>query len=149
MTAQTFSSGGLGLERSEWERLYGLPGRIDAGFSEYQHGSLVVTFRDDRVRYLQHVWGDDQPVMLEEARRLSRMVIPTDSVLLRTYVARQGRIVDLYRSDSLHARFSSTTWLGSDPGTLQVRYWARPDQRVTSITVVAGGTSDAGELTDE
>jgi hypothetical protein len=85
-TVTSFSSGGLGLLRAEWERAKGRPSReLPGGFLEYQVGSLVVAFRDDRVWYIERVWGDRAAVTMDEARRQSKMLIPQDAEPDSTY----------------------------------------------------------------
>jgi hypothetical protein len=138
-TARPFASGGLGLSRSEWERLHGAPTRDDGLFLSYKDGAYVATFVYGNLHHAERVWGDRNPVTLQVAREVGKTLIPVDAQLVRSYVAPGSRDVDLYRSESLKTRFApdDPAWVGAEPGVLIVIYRAATGP-VTSIVVATG-----------
>lgn len=132
-----YASGGLGLDRAEWERLHGGGRTADpVMFFEYENGRFQVSFsgvRTGNVNYIERVWGDRNSVRIEEARRESRNFIPADAEFVRTYTSRGGSTVDLYKSESLKSRFSADDWTGGQPGDFIILYRNQTGRTTTFI----------------
>lgn len=131
--APPFVSGGLGLVRAEWEKVHGQPSRSSI-FLEYDGGRLVVGLLEGNIWHIERVWMRNDAVSLEAAREDARVYLPEDATLAESIDRGDGRIVDVYRSESLARRFGSTAWNGGTIGTFSIQYRFRSatDRLVTS-----------------
>ena len=126
---QRIQSGGLGLSRTEWERLHGNAASQDSGYVYYDddHGRVVINFMNIAAADIKRVYADHKSVRLEEARNEVRTLIPDDAKLIRTYDV-GARPVDLYSSDSLKAIFRGADyWVNGEPGQFFVLYFSDND----------------------
>lgn len=137
-----YSSGGLGLAQTDWERLHG-SGRPDNAsspmFFQYEGGKLQVQFSEmssRNVGYIERVWGDRDAVPIEEARRESKNFIPSDAKFVRTFTSRSGNTVDLYTSQSLKDRFAASNFIGGKPGDFIILYRNQTGRTTTFIVSV-------------
>jgi len=124
-TGQSLESGGLGLNRTEWERLHGHATNQDSGYSYYKDepGQFIINFMARRAAYIKRTYDDPAGVSLEQARSESQKLIPNDSRLIRTYYASAGP-VDLYFSDALKPIFPTDDyWIHGKPGNFIVLYF--------------------------
>lgn len=139
----TYSSGGLGLSRTDWENEHG---REILGPNIYENNKYFVMWDDpENAHHIERTYGDSYPVSLVAARAESKLLIPADSIFVRTYAWRDNRPVDVYRSTSLIPRISPMWWIGSEAGTFIVlyrftNYPFRGDgrDRVTSLVIATG-----------
>mgnify|MGYP006912949676 CR=1 FL=1 len=101
----SFESGGLGLSRKAWEAIHGKSdGEPIPGFQSYEHGSYLIIFIENRIWHLEVDLPDSAPVSLDEARSLSSLLLPADSLYVETYeLPDRGIIVDRLHSESLAA----------------------------------------------
>lgn len=140
-TASTpaYASGGLGLDRADWERSHGSGTPDNPGspmLFGYEGGKFQVQFssvRSGNVEYVERVWGDRNAVPIEEVRAESKQFIPADAKFVRTYTSRSGSTVDLYRSESLKGRFSDDDWTGGKPGDFTILYRNQTGRTTTFI----------------
>jgi hypothetical protein len=137
----SLSSGGLGLDRAEWERMHG-GGKSDNPDSTmyfgYENGKFVVQFsklKSGNVSYIERVWGDRNAVSIEEARSESKQFIPADAKFVKTYTSRGGSTVDLYTSEALKGRFAAAEFIGGKPGDFIILY---RNQTGLTTTFIAG-----------
>jgi hypothetical protein len=137
--APAYASGGLGLDRADWERSHG-EGKPDNPSSlmyfSYEGGTFQVQFseiRSGNVEYVERVWGDHNAVPIEEARKESKQFIPADAKFVKTYTSRSGSTVDLYRSESLKGRFEDDDWAGGKPGDFIILYRNQTGRTTTFI----------------
>ncbi|MEK6288512.1 MAG: hypothetical protein AABO57_22575 [Acidobacteriota bacterium] len=122
----SIKSGGLGLSRTEWERLHGHTTNQDSGYSYYKDepGQFIINFMGRGAAYIKRSYDDPAGVTLEEARKESQKLIPQDSRLIRTYNASAGP-VDLYFSDALKPIFPTDDyWIHGEPGNFIVLYFS-------------------------
>jgi hypothetical protein len=131
--APKFASGGLGLSRSEWENAHGKPSQSSI-FLEYDGGRLVVGLLESNIWHIERRWMPKEEVSLEEAREDARAFLPADATLSQSLDRGDGRIVDVYASQSLAGRFGPTAWNGGKVGTFSIQYRFRSaaDRMVTS-----------------
>ena len=137
----SLQSGGLGLTRSEWQQLHGSAASQDSGYVNYgdHRGRFTINFMDRGAAYIKRTYSDPGGVRLEEARRESRNVMPTDSKLIRTYQVTAGA-VDLYSSESLKPIFPSDEyWVRGEPGQFIVLYFS--DHEIVDSYVLALGNN--------
>jgi hypothetical protein len=141
-SAPAYASGGLGLDRADWERTHGEGKPDDPGspmFFGYEGGKFQVQFsgvRTGNVEYVERVWGDRNAVPIEEARKESKLFIPADAKFVRTYTSQGGSTVDLYRSESLKGRFGADDWTGGKPGDFIVLYRNQTGRTTTFIAAM-------------
>ncbi|MCA1633222.1 MAG: hypothetical protein LC785_06020 [Acidobacteria bacterium] len=134
-----YASGGLGLDRAEWERSHGNGTPDNPGspmMFGYEGGKFQVQFssvRSGNVEYIERVWGDRNAVPIEEAREESKQFIPADAKFVKTYTSRSGSTVDQYRSESLKGRFSDDDWTGGKPGDFIILYRNQTGRTTTFI----------------
>ncbi|MFN8635529.1 MAG: tetratricopeptide repeat protein [Chloroflexota bacterium] len=119
--APAFTSGGLGLTRAEWEKAHGKPSQSSI-FLEYDSGRLVVGLLESNVWHIERVWKGGEAVTLDQAREDARAYLPADATVTQSIDKGDGRIVDVYTSPSLTARFGSTAWNGGKAGTFSIQY---------------------------
>ncbi|HKA18132.1 MAG TPA: hypothetical protein VKN18_07425 [Blastocatellia bacterium] len=132
-------SGGLGLTRSEWQQLHGSAASQDSGYVNYNddRGRFTINFMDGNAGYIKRTYQEPTLVSIEDARRESRNLMPTDCTLIRTYQVSAGS-VDLYSSESLKSFFpSDEDWLNGEPGQFIVLYFSEHDF-VDSYVVALG-----------
>lgn len=116
----SFASGGLGLSKAAWEQTHKLSekGYIDI----YDNGKYLVTFVDDKVQYLEVELSDGSKLSPEDARAMTKPLLPQDSQFVETYTHLDTLLVDIYTSKSLKERFEPDWWFGSEPGTFITIY---------------------------
>jgi hypothetical protein len=138
-SAPIYASGGLGLDRADWERSHG-SGAPDNPSSPmifgYEGGKFQVQFssvRSGNVEHVERAWGDRNAVPIEEAREESKQFIPADAKFVKTYTSRSGSTVDLYKSESLKGRFSDDDWTGGKPGDFIILYRNQTGRTTTFI----------------
>lgn len=142
-SAPAYASGGLGLDRTDWERAHseGKPDNPSRPmFFAYEGGKFQVQFSEIRagsVEYVERVWGDRNAVPIEDARKESKQFIPADAKFVKTYTARSGSTVDLYKSDSLKGRFKDDDWTGGMPGDFIILY-RNQTGKVTTFIISTG-----------
>jgi hypothetical protein len=138
-SAPAYASGGLGLDRADWERTRG-EGRPDSPsspmFFAYEGGTFQVRFseiRSGNVSYIERVWGDRNALPIEDARKASKQFIPADAKFVKTYTSQGGSTVDLYKSESLKGRFKGDEWTGGKPGDFIILYRNQTGRTTTFI----------------
>lgn len=138
-SAPAYASGGLGLDRADWERAHG-EGRPDSPsspmFFAYEGGTFQVRFSQissGNVSYVERVWGDRNALPIEDARKESKQVIPADAKFVKTYTSQGGSTVDLYKSESLKGRFKGNEWTGGKPGDFIILYRNQTGRTTTFI----------------
>ena len=95
-----FRSGGLGLTRTSWEVLHGIPEAADPVSVVYQEKTYTVTYQQDLVWQIEKSWGATPPAP-QQARTRIRRYLPLDSHLVQTIKKSDDTIVDVYRSHML------------------------------------------------
>ena len=137
-----YSSGGLGLDRTDWERSHGTgqPDDPDSTmFFKYEGGKFVVQFsklKSGNVSYIERVWGDRYAVSIEDARAESKQFIPADAKFVKTYTSRSGSTVDLYTSTSLKERFPDSEFIGGKQGDFIILYRNQTGRTTTFIAAI-------------
>lgn len=112
--------------------------REDAGFRQYQGGTLIVSVADNRLNYVEYSYKNaGLPPLVDEAKKKAATIYPEDAVLVRSYDARSGNPVDLFKSASLAAALPKEEWSGGEPGNFIVIYRVTTG-RVTSFVVATG-----------
>lgn len=134
--------GTLGLAKADWDRALGSPKHNPVGWEEYEGGKYVVMFMDGNVWRLERIWDPKSPVTMDAARTESKLLMPDDAVLVKTYTAMGDRTIDLYKSQWLMDRFKDTKdkaslWVGGESGNFIVLYRAGTG-KVTSIVMGLG-----------
>lgn len=132
-----YASGGLGLDRRQWEHVHGR--------AVHQTSAQVAYPGDLLVRFGPNCWeivkNYEKPGIISQdaARGDSRQLIPNDSVFVRTMT--EPGTVDLYRSESLKGRFSAYGddhhWVYGQPGDFVVEYKYDGDQ-ISGFTIMTG-----------
>lgn len=135
MEEVSFESGGLGLQKADFEASHTKTGTDIMG--AIYDNNLIVSFQSDRVWYIERQWGSDAPVTHEDVEVLSATLIPTDSVLVETYNpdGRPETTVNLYMSESLKSRFGE--WIGGEAGNFTIQYNTY-DGAVTRLIIAIG-----------
>jgi hypothetical protein len=125
-------SAGLGLSKSEWDRLYMPTKTLDFTMgTEYEH-KYDVMFDGNSYR-IERLFPNKHFLSLKKARTEAEHLLPSDSKLIRHYVMqdRDGTIIYLYHSKSLKKRFSPTVellamtmsrWENAEPGDFIVLF---------------------------
>lgn len=101
-TSGRFRSGGLGLSRTDWEVLHGVPEAPAPELLVYQDKTFTykITYQQNLVWQLEKSWGTTTPVP-QQARARIRRYLPLDSRLTETVTKSADTIVDVYRSHML------------------------------------------------
>jgi hypothetical protein len=137
-TSQPSRHVGLGSTLADWERVQGKQSRDDAGFKQYQGGSLIVAVLGDRLNYVERSYSTaGLPPLLDDAKKTAATIYPEDAVFVRTYTTDTGREVDLFKSESLAKSMPGEQWSGGEPGNFIVIYRVTSG-RVTSFVVATG-----------
>jgi uncharacterized protein YraI len=113
-----FASGGLGLDKTSFEKTHTATGKDTIGI--VYDANLIVAFNeDDKVWYIEQQWSDADAKTIEV---WSKMLMPTDATLIKTYspTGRPETTVMLYMSESMKDRFD--LWVGGEPGNFIVQY---------------------------
>jgi hypothetical protein len=138
-SAPAYASGGLGLDRADWERAHGEGKPDNPGspmFFGYEGSKFQVQFsgiRSGNVEYIERLWDDRNAVPIEEARKESKQFIPADAKFVRTYTSDSGSTVDLHKSESLKGRFSDEDWTGGKRGDFIILYRNQTGRATTFI----------------
>ncbi len=136
-----FQSNGIGLSRSDWEKLHG-PGIGDASGANvrYENDKFLVTFLKGNVVEFIRQYGNGNTVPLDLAVAESKGYLPADARFVRTYTSGGDR-VDVYESPSLATRYpadpANFPWGGEKPGTFIVLF-QMSNGRVNSLSIGAG-----------
>jgi hypothetical protein len=132
-------SGGLGLNRSEWEQTHGPAVSRDSAYVRYRLEDADVFLNFTRASGATDVWvrySTSDGVPLESARGMARGLIPVDSSLRRTYAPLEGGTADAFTSESL-TRLDDTDSEGESRGSFTV--WYSVDHRsVSGFTIRTG-----------
>ena len=139
-------SGGLGILKTEWEKIYGLPNRPCFSVASitqcnYKNDLFITSFIDNNpIRSISYGNGNlKSKLSLEESRVWVKPLIPSDSVFIKTYTSNIGLIVDLYNSKWLAFQFpanDSLHWINSNPGDFIIIYSGKSG--VSNITIGTG-----------
>jgi hypothetical protein len=130
--AYAFESTGLGLSKSEWNRLYMPTKTFDFTIGTEYERKYDVIFDGNAYR-IERLFPNKRFLALKQARAEAERLLPTDSELIRNYVMkdRDGTIIYLYHSESLKDRFSPTIdlfgekinrWENAQPGDFIVLF---------------------------
>jgi hypothetical protein len=138
------TTGGLGIDQDTWSKRHGPTTSTANGFQSAA-GDYQFTVAEDRVS--QIVWYPTVPLTPDEARAVSRDLIPDDAHLAgasadapRSYAAQP----DLYQSDWLAGRFDDTgVWNGAEPGTFVATYQLDAAGSVTAVILQTGTEATA------
>ena len=141
-TPTPIPSGGIGLFRDEWERLHGPPTTATERFLRYA-GGYGAAFLNDIAFYVER--DLPSPVDVDEAREESRALMPDDAQLQLMYQTRLLVRIDLYKSESLLARFRDAAenvaapdpWMSDEPGTFIV-ILREEEGKVVSLALSTG-----------
>lgn len=127
-TTEEFSSNGLGLSRSKWEKSHNETGEGSLGYSPpmgiaYDNKYNVI-FMSENVWQIERGWATNNFISLQDAEIEGKTLIPLDSRFLKRYspAGRPETIVDVYMSESLKKRFSSGHWVYAEIGTFIIHY---------------------------
>lgn len=139
-------SGGLGILKTEWEKIYGLPNRpcfsvASTTQCNYKNDLFITSFIDQNpIKSISYGNGNlKSKLSLEESRVWVKPLIPSDSVFIKTYTSNTGSIVDLYNSKWLAFQFpanDSLHWINSKPGDFIIIYSGKSG--VSNITIGTG-----------
>jgi hypothetical protein len=140
--AAAFRSGGAGLARADWERIYGEPTSTVGGFGTYGDGAYLVRFIRGRLQHVERRWNPDDPVPLRVARDAVRRFLPGDVDLVERSRIAEDRLLETYRSVALVRRFAGVPegnrpWIAVEPGTVLVVY-RMTDRGVESVVLSVG-----------
>ena len=118
-----FSSGGLGLSKSEWEQQHNADeDSYDIGY--YDDGKYLVLFDEGKISEIELMF-DELDLTLDEARIEAEALIPEDNQFVETYSPDDFPewTVDVYSSESLIGQYEADwVWFDSDPGTFSILY---------------------------
>lgn len=121
--AAAFKTGGLGMTRADWEKVYQKPEKEQSGFFTYANGNYFVGYVDDRLWHLEHSWGDQNAKSREFAEGAATPFLPADGKKVQEYKSTgSGSTVVLYHSDGLAALFAPESFIGGEPGDFVVIY---------------------------
>ncbi len=144
VTKSGSGSGGLGIKKTEWEKIYGLPNRPCFSVASiiqcnYKNDLFITSFIDQYpIRSISY--GNLKPKLsLEESRVQVKSLIPSDSVFIKSYTSAIGSTVDLYNSKWLAAQFpanDSLYWINGKPGDFIVIYSGKSG--ISNITMGTG-----------
>lgn len=159
-SAPVFTSGALGLSKTENDEKYGASKRSGAG---WDYDRLYIQYSEEGIA-LGINFDNPIAVPIKELRNLASYYIPTDSKLVHAGgigAAESGDyLFDTYQSESLAHRYPSDTvnqwghkdfWEGAAPGTFTVEYLPpadgeKPTERSTaSILIIYVGSHHGGE----
>jgi hypothetical protein len=134
-------SGGIGLTREQWEAAHGAGTEDPLLGVNYENGAYNVLFQPDpsgvdTVWILEQRFGREG-ISVEDARTISKLLLPDDSELVETYTPTEGRLADLYMSEWLKGRFEADMFNNGEPGNFTVLYRVATG-RVTSILLGPG-----------
>jgi hypothetical protein len=119
----TFSSGGLGLSKSEWEQQHNADeDSYDIGY--YDDGKYLVLFDEGKISEIELMF-DELDLTLDEARIEAESLIPEDLQFVENYSPEDSPewTVDIYTSKSLIEQYEADwVWFDSDPGTFSILY---------------------------
>ncbi|MCG3208597.1 MAG: hypothetical protein FOGNACKC_02208 [Anaerolineae bacterium] len=125
-----YSSGGLGLSRSDWEQNHTAT-NLDYNplGTGYDH-TYDVMFQVGNVWYIERQWPAGDAATVDIIDNETQNLIPADSQFIKTYSpdGRPETTVNLYFSESLKSRFDSADnefgnwWAGGEPGNFIVQY---------------------------
>jgi len=147
-TPEPFSSGGLGMTRAEWNKLYSQTGspsgfmRLFMGYAGYSGAELDDGYNvwfwpegwlsqgQARIRAIEHFVPG---LSYDEARSSAHRLMPVDAQLVQTVATGDccGTIYDVFHSASLETRYPGRLlgpdpWNGAAHGTINVYYSWNP-----------------------
>jgi hypothetical protein len=138
-------SGGIGLERAEWEDVHG-PGNANQSYVEYEGGLYLVGFDGDVVTFIERGWEATGNAASTEAEDEVDELLPTDAQLRETFYAPPtaagpiGLFFERYESDSLDDRLADAT--SGRTGGILVVYQQQQGQQiepdVTRVSIAVG-----------
>lgn len=118
-----FESAGLGLSKSEWDRLFMPTKSLDFTMGTEYESKYDVMF-DENAFYIDRFFKNKHFLTLKQAREEAERLLPTDSKLIKHYVMkdRDGAVIYMYHSESLKDRFSPNSWTNAQPGDFIILY---------------------------
>lgn len=137
--SSAFASGGLGLNRREWERLHGPAVAKDSAFVFYRDagGECHVNFLHGDCYYIERTYADSVTASLESARREVSGLIPADSVPVRSYATPEGPVDFNYSATLKSRRFNQSDWGNAKPGEFSMLYYLE-GSRVSGFMITTG-----------
>ncbi len=134
-------TGGLGIDRKTWEERHGKTKDASDGFTT-TGGAIEFRVKEGRISGITWTLNEQRPA--EEARALSRDLIPDDALLSGVSAEAPRETVDqpdIYRSKWLAERFDDDgLWDGSEAGTFSVTYSLDDGGLVESFALDLGET---------
>ncbi len=146
ITVTKLGSGGIGIKKTEWEKIHGSPNRpcfsvADITQCNYKEDLFITSFISQHpIRSISYGNGNlKSQLSLEESRVWVRSFIPNDSVFVKSYVSTIGSTVDLYNSKWLAGQFPANDglhWINGKPGDFIVIYSGKAG--ISNITIGTG-----------
>jgi hypothetical protein len=137
--AKTYKSGGIGLERKDWEAKFG-NGKPNVGnMVGYENDKYILQFsysNPENITYIERVYGDANAVSISDARQESKRFISADAKFVKTYTSPSGSTVDLYKSESLKDRFSESDFINGESGDFIIIYRNQTGKTTTFIIAI-------------
>jgi len=137
-------SQGLGLSKTDWEKLHGSGTTLAPGIPSFQYekGQYQIIMIDDRVTQLQRYWLS-QPVSLDMAKEESKKLYPVDAKIIKSVVTSTKDNVDIFFSDIVKQAFASSQnsgllWPGGAPGNFTVTYRQAVNNQINSLIIALG-----------
>jgi len=137
-------SGGLGIQKTEWEKIYGLPNRPCFSVASitqcnYKNDLFIISFISQYpIRSISY--GNlKSKLSLEESRMLVKSFIPNDSIFAQSYTSAIGQTVDIYNSKWLAGQFpanDSLYWINGKPGDFIIIHSGKSG--ISNITIGTG-----------
>lgn len=137
-------SGGFGNTQRDLQAVYGPPvGRTADGLEIFQteRAQIEVAFRGSRAERLRVVPRNDRRVSLDEARALSKVLLPRDAQPLPARDDQPAQPVDQYRSAALAQVFDLAAFRGAPPGSFFVSFTRLDGDRFSGFEIVLGAPS--------
>jgi hypothetical protein len=131
-------SGGLGLDRAEWEQSHGPAVAADSAYVHYKQDEAEVFLNFPQSAPASYIWvrySTSSAVSIDRARRMAMSLVPIDSILRRTYTPVDGGVAEAFTSTSF-ARLDEE-WDGEPKGSFTVWYSAY-DGSVSGFTIRTG-----------
>jgi len=124
----SFTSGGLGLARTDWERVHQKTGStLATGYSitvDTYNNEYAVLYNHGKVWCIELARTSNLKSNRANYQVTSQQLIPVDAQLIESTVPdpRTDTIINLYFSDSLKQQFTEQEWPGEERGYFTVRH---------------------------
>lgn len=141
-TPKPFQSGGLGEDRTMWEKNHVKTGPNSLGYlalgTPYDR-LYDVMFWDTKVWNISIQWDEAEALSLADVRAHINALLPLDSQFVESYgpPGRPETVVDLFYSKSLIDRFPDDSWPEGEPGNFIVLYHVYDG--IVTMTIIATG----------